>query len=143
MHPFNTDILEYIALENPAGVDKLFIHRGYNPPAGHDERVAGLSQLLEVEHESIQGEIWALHPGRRKEKGHSESCFCGSCSGDLHYTGEKKEAVIQEAAPVQVEKAPESEKLQEQITSLRRQFMFALGGMVLFVILTTQLSRSA
>ncbi len=142
MHPFNPEILAYIALENPSGVDKVFIRRNYNPPQTHDERVAALVQIIEIEGEKIHPEIWALHPGRRKtQPDHGESCFCGSCSG-LNYTGESPSTQSKEDTPEPKTPPSDREWIKEQMAASKRQLMFATASLACLIILVATLTHN-
>lgn len=142
MHPFNPEILAYIALENPRGVDEVFIRRNYDPPQTYEERIAALVQIIEIEGEKIHPEIWALHPGRRKpQTDHGESCFCGSCSS-ANYTGEVG-PIPTEATSLEPKTPPnDRDWIKEQLAASKRHLMFATAGLACLIILVATLTRN-
>ncbi len=142
MHPFTPDILDYIAQENPSGVNKLFIRRNYDPPQSHEQRVAALVQIIEIEGKPIHPEIWSLHPGRRSSKpDHGESCYCGACNS-INYTGDTVAPPKEEPA----EKVPmpktDREWMEEKIIGLKRNLAIASVGLGCLIILVASLTRN-
>jgi|GEM_PF-6903391 len=134
----NPELLDYIALENPDGVDKLFLKQGYEIPSGHEDRVEALVQLIELEGDRIKPGIWALHPDRAVPEALSkESCYCGGCSNYSGNSDTKEEVQNPEPKAELVTK----DWLKEQFAAVGKKQFYTAAGLAVLVVLVTALVR--